>query len=53
MAKTKLDRKKGSEEEVKVKAKGKQESKKKKDEKYVEEKVPVRLLEIIQNQNCP
>jgi len=53
MAKTKLDRKKGSEEEVKVKAKGKQEPKSKKDEKYVEEKVPIRLLEHYRTKVIP
>ncbi|HEY5123363.1 MAG TPA: 50S ribosomal protein L5 [Ignavibacteria bacterium] len=50
MAKTKLDRKKGSEE---VKPKGKQESKSKKGDKFVEEKVPVRLLEHYRSKVIP
>ena len=51
MAKSKQERKKGSEEEVKPK--GKQDSKSKKDDKFVEEKVPVRLLEHYRTKIIP
>jgi len=51
MAKTKEDRKKVGEEAVK--AKGKQESKSKKGDKFIEEKVPVRLLEHYRTKIVP